>query len=71
MKRKFVSSSAVRSIGYDEKLHLLEIEYMSGQTYRYYFVPKTEYEQLAAAPSKGTYVNRRIKPRYPFKKSAA
>jgi len=61
----------VRSVGYDESLHLLEIQYISGDVYRYYSVPKQEYEQLARAESKGTYVNERIKPKYPYEKAAA
>jgi hypothetical protein len=71
VKRTFVNSSAIRSIGYDEALHLLEIQYISGEVYLYYYVPKSEYEQLANAESKGTYVNQRIKPKYPYEKAAA
>jgi len=71
VKRRFIRSSAIRSVGYDERLHLLEIEYVSGDVYRYYYVPKSEYDRLGLAESKGTYVNRRIKPRYPYEKAAA
>jgi hypothetical protein len=48
-----------------------EIQYISGEVYLYYYVPKSEYEQLANAESKGTYVNQRIKPKYPYEKAAA
>lgn len=71
VRRIHVSSSAIRSIGYDAQFHLLEIEYVSGDTYFYYYVPENEYEQLAKAESKGTYVNQRIKPKYPYRKAAA
>ncbi|OLE62923.1 MAG: hypothetical protein AUG74_14140 [Bacteroidetes bacterium 13_1_20CM_4_60_6] len=71
MKRTHVSSSAIRSIGYDAELHLLEIEYVSGDVYLYYYVPEDEYEQLTKAESKGIYVNQRIKPKYPYNKAAA
>ena len=71
MKRTQVSSSAIRSIGHDAQLHLLEIEYVSGDVYLYSYVPESEYKQLAKAESKGTYVNQRIKPKYPYRKAAA
>jgi len=71
VKRTHVSSSAIRSIGYDAKLHLLEVEYVSGDVYLYYYVPEVEYEQLTQAESKGAYVNQRIKPKYPYRKAAA
>ena len=71
MKRRYLSSTAIRSIGYDAQLHLLEIEYVSGDVYLYHYVPENEYEQLAKAESKGTYVNQRIKPKYPYLKAAA
>ena len=48
--RKFVSSSAVRSVGYDDALHILEVEYISGDVYRYYGVPRRAYERLSKAP---------------------
>jgi hypothetical protein len=68
--RKFVSSSAVRSVGYDDALHILEVEYISGDVYRYSGVPRRAYERLSKAPSKGTYVNREIKPKFPYAKAA-
>ena len=71
VKRTHVSSSAIRSIGYDVHLHLLQIEYISGEDYFYYYVPEAEYEQLTKAESKGTYVNQQIKPKYPYRKAAA
>ena len=70
VKRRHVSSSAIRSVGYDDQLHLLEIEYVSGDVYRYYYVPASEYARLEKAPSKGAYVNLEIKPKYPYDKAA-
>jgi hypothetical protein len=71
VKRLHVSSSAIRSIGYDHALHLLEVEYASGQVYRYYGVPRREYQRLTEAESKGAFVNREIKPKYLYEKTAA
>ena len=66
-----MSSSAVRSVGYDDALHILEIEYISGEVYRYYGVSRAAYERLDKAESKGTYVNQEIKPKYAYQKAAA
>lgn len=64
MRRRRVESSAVRSVGYDEQRHELEIEYAEGGVYRYSLVPRRSYEELLAAPSIGAYVAKRIKPRH-------
>ena len=40
LKRMHVRSSAIRSIGYNAELHLLEIEYVSGDVYLYNYVPE-------------------------------
>src|SRR5436190_14082017 len=39
MKREVVESSAVDRVGYDEKRHILEIEYKGGHVYHYFDVP--------------------------------
>jgi KTSC domain len=65
MRRHHVDSSAVRSVGYDEDRHELEIEYAEGGVYRYSLVPRRSYEELLAAPSIGAYVATQVKPRYP------
>lgn len=36
-------------------LELLEIEFLSGSLYLYYHVPKSVYDSLLIAPSKGKY----------------
>ena len=65
MRRRRVESSAVRSVGYDEDRHELEIEYAEGGVYRYSLVPRRSYDELLDADSIGAYVATRIKPRYP------
>ena len=64
MKRKPVSSSSVRSVGYDEAVHALEIEFLNGNVYRYRSVPAAAYRLLLLAPSVGEFVNSQIKPRF-------
>lgn len=65
MRRRPVTSSAVRSVGYDEDRHELEIEYAEGGVYRYSLVPRRAYDDLLDASSIGAYVTKHIKPRYP------
>jgi KTSC domain len=40
----------------------------AAKPYAYFMVPRATFENLMAAPSKGAYVNRRIKPKYPGEK---
>jgi len=66
MQREAVESKSVRSIGYCAETQVLEVEFASGRTYRYLGVPATAYAWLQRAKSKGTFINRLIKDRYPF-----
>ena len=61
-----VESSAIESVGYDARTRTLEVEFVGGGVYRYLGVPPREHETLLRAESLGTYVNKRIKPRYRF-----
>lgn len=68
MERISVSSSNVRSIGYDADSQTLEIEFNHGGVYQYAGVPGGEYDGLMSAGSKGQYFHTNIKNRYPFTK---
>ncbi len=61
MERTPVSSSNLRSVGYDPNEETLEIEFHSGGTYQYYGVPLQKYEGLMSASSKGSYFDAYIK----------
>jgi len=61
MERTPVSSSNLRSVGYDPNEETLEIEFHSGGTYQYYGVPQHRYEGLMSASSKGSYFDAYIK----------
>lgn len=63
-----VGSDAVRSLGYDQHRHELDVEYPSGDVYRYEDVPPQEIMALMKAESLGTFINARIKPRYRYRK---
>lgn len=64
MERQPVSSSTIRSVGYDEISAVLEIEFRSGGIYQYSSMPRSIYLALMAASSKGGYHARHIKRRY-------
>jgi hypothetical protein len=66
MHRTHVSSSAISSVGYDDRSSVLEVEFASGAVYDYLNVPKKVYRALLKAPSKGSFVSRRVRDRYPF-----
>jgi hypothetical protein len=59
MQREPVSSSAIQSVGYRDGT--LEIEFVSGNVYQYFDVPKRVYEELMDAPSIGSFFNERIR----------
>lgn len=65
MRRIAVTSSAVSAVGYDPATNELDIEYPSGDVYRYSMVPPSVYRALLAAPSIGAFVNREVKPHFP------
>ncbi len=68
MERTPVTSSDIRSIGYDADSQTLEIEFNSGGTYQYSGVPSGEHDGIMAADSKGKYFHANIKNRYSFDK---
>jgi len=68
MKRITVSSSNLRSVGYDEATQTLEIEFHSGGVYQYSSVPRSVYEGLMGASSHGKYFHAHIKGVYPYRR---
>jgi hypothetical protein len=66
MRRKAVSSSVVASVGYDAESWTLEVEFHSGEVYRYLDVPEFDVARLMRADSMGRFLNDWIKPRYKF-----
>ena len=61
-----VASSSVASVGYCGLEQMLEVEFRHGSIYRYLDVPRSAYEALLTADSKGRFLNRSIKGRYGF-----
>lgn len=60
-----VVSTALASVGYSKRLHVLEIEFANGAIYRYADVPPSVYRDLLSAVSKARYYDTNIKGSYP------
>lgn len=65
INRTSVESSCIASVGYAETTMTLEVEFQSRAVYRYVGVPREIHAGIIAAISKGAYLNRYIKGRYP------
>ena len=59
-------SSNIARYRYDEKAHVLTVEFKNGGTYNYYDVPQMAYEQMNAASSKGQFLAQNIKGAYRY-----
>lgn len=66
MKRHRLSSSVIASVGYDDGTATLEVEFRSGEVYRYVDVDSDDADDLLEAVSAGAYLNEWIKPRYRY-----
>lgn len=61
---EWVDSSNIEQIGYVEEERELWVRFKSGDTYVYSNVPPATHEDIMSADSKGSYLNREIKPNY-------
>ena len=64
MERKRVNSSRLRSVGYDEKNQLLEVELSNGQVWQYTKVSPEVWRRFMAAPNPTTYYDDKIAEEY-------
>jgi hypothetical protein len=69
MRWRPVQSSSVAAIGYERRRARLLVKFRSsGAVYAYDDVPLKVFQELESAPSKGRYVNHRIKGRYRYER---
>ncbi len=66
MERQNVTSTAIRSVGYEPCTRTLEIEFQTGKRYCYLHVPRFVYRELLAAPVKGKYFHDHIQYHYDY-----
>jgi hypothetical protein len=64
----FVDSSNIEAIGYDDSAQDLHMRFLTGGYYVYHGVPRTVFDELMSAPSKGSFLNREVKGVYQFTK---
>ena len=60
MERKRVNSSKIRSVGYDEKSQVLEVELVNGQVFQYVKVYPEVYRRFMAAPNPTSFFDDKI-----------
>ena len=65
MKRTYVMSTDIKSIGYDEPTHTLEIEFLDSSILQYQNVPKIAHLALMTAQAKGLHYLTEIKNVFP------
>lgn len=68
MQRETVESSSLKSVGYAPESRTLEVEFHHGAVYRYLGVPPSVHEALLRAESKGAFLNREVRERYPYER---
>jgi hypothetical protein len=63
---RFLVSSTITSVEYDDEARELDITFTSGKTYRYFNVPLEIYAEFLDAGSKGKFFNDNIKGAFAF-----
>ena len=68
MERKRVNASKLRSVGYEPRGRVLEIEFTSGSIVQYSGVSEEVHRRLMSAPSPGSYFEDQIDENFPSKR---
>jgi hypothetical protein len=68
MKWTPVESSTFLAAAYAERRALLYLLFRSGEVYRYFEVPRWQYQEFLAADSKGRYFGRNIRGRFRYER---
>jgi len=68
MDRKKVSSGSIRSVGYDERSRLLEVEFSDGRITQYSGVSAEVHRRLMSAPSMVSYFRDNIEESFTAKR---
>ena len=64
MQRQDVTSTMIKSIGFDPESSTLEIEFNSGPVWQYFDYPESNWYEFEATESKGKFFHREIKNNY-------
>ncbi|HZF21929.1 MAG TPA: KTSC domain-containing protein [Burkholderiales bacterium] len=68
MERKKVNSSSIRTIGYDERGRVLEVEFNDGRINQYTGVSPEVHRRLMSAPSIVSYFRDNVEESFPAKR---
>ena len=60
-----VESKCLAAVGHCGATGILEVEFQGGEVHRYFAVPRSVFEGLVRADSKGVYFHRFVRERYP------
>ena len=71
MERIEITSSNLKSVGYDPATQTMEVEFHKGPIYRYKEVPLEVYDTLVRCDSAGAYFAMAVKGKYEFEKEKA
>lgn len=63
-----VVSSEIEWVGYEQKRHMLQVEFIAGSVYQYESVPETVFQDFLQASSHGRFFETEVKGKYPFRK---
>lgn len=64
MTRKPISSSHLRSVGYEPNTRKMHIEFKNGAVYEYQGVPEQFHKTLTEADSTGSFFHENVKPHF-------
>ena len=68
MDRRKISASNIRSVGYDARNRVLEIEFSDGSVMQYSGVSEEVQRRFVNAPSPGSYFRDQIEESFPAKR---
>jgi hypothetical protein len=67
LERQSVKSRILRSVGYDDRTKILEIEFTSGLVYQYSAVPPKVFADLMHSGEIGKYYSEKVRPKFQTK----
>jgi len=68
MKWIAVDSSNISALKYDEKERILSVRFHQGATYEFFHVPRSVFEGLMGAASKGQHFHQHVKGKYEYRR---
>lgn len=67
-RKRFPDSEAVCAIAYDARRHALDVDFVSGGSYRYFEVPEDVFDRFRNAESAGQFMHEEILDQYRYEK---